>query len=242
MSGTRIETVALPPGPPGDDDPGPLPLTVAEPETEARGGLVVLHEARGVTDDVDGVLTALAAEGWLAVAPHLYHRHGLTGVDPDPDEQAASLTGAGVLADCDAAFGWLAGRGTTADRIGVLGFDLGGAVAFVVAASRQVGAAVSVSPTGVGHGAGDLPSLLEAAPSLSCPWLGLFGESDPAAPAEDVEALREAAAGGEVATNVVTYAGVGHRFDTESREDDAEGEVAGDAMARVFDWFDSHLR
>ena len=113
MSGTRVETVTVAAGGPGGDaaegsGSGGLPLTVAGPEVEPRGGLVVLHEARGVTDDVDGVLTALAADGWLAVAPHLYHRHGHAGVDPDPAEQLAALTGPGVLADCDAAFGWLA--------------------------------------------------------------------------------------------------------------------------------------
>lgn len=249
MSGTRIETATLAVGPPGSAGGGAstataasVPLTVAEPDGVARGGLVVLHEARGV-EGVESVLAALAAEGWLSVAPHLYHRSGEPGGD-DVAGQLASLTGADVLADCDAAFAWLAAHDVPADRIGVLGFDLGGAVAFVVAASREVGAAVSVSPTGVAHALSDgLPSLVDSAASLACPWLGLFGESDPDVPAAEVEALREAAAGALVATNVVTYPGVGHRFDVAPADDGvgAEG-VTVDAGQRVLDWFDSHLR
>jgi carboxymethylenebutenolidase len=214
---------------------GSVPLTVAEPAGAALGGLVVLHEGHGVTDDVDGVLTALAAEGWLAVAPHLFHRGGGDG----PDGDVVALTAAGVLEDCDAAFAWLGARGTPADRVGVLGFDLGGAVALVVAAQRAVGAAVSVSPTGVGQAVAGVPTLLESAGALTCPWLALFGEDDPAAPAAEVEALRAAASGSDVATHVVTYPGVGHRFDADPRDG---GEAAAEARARVFAWFDGHLR
>ena len=209
-----------------------VPLTVVEPENAPRGGIVVLQETRGVTEDVERLATALADEGWLAVAPHLYHR---VGEEADSDGALASLSGDTVLQDCDAAFAWLGDRGISADRIGVIGFDLGGSAALVVAASRQVGAAVTVSGGGVQERlSAGLPTLVEAAPSLACPWLGLYGEEDEAIPMAQVEALREAAITSEVATNIVTYAGVGHRFDIE--------EANSEALQRVFDWFDSHLR
>jgi len=207
-----------------------VPITVLEPEGAPRGGIVVLQETRGVTEDVQRLQAALADEGWLAVAPHLYHREGNDG-----NGDVSGLSGATVLEDCDAVFAWLADRGIGADRIGVVGFDLGGAAALVVASSRQVGAAVSVAAGGIEERLSDgLPTLLEAAPSLACPWLGLYGEEDDAIPLSQVEALRDAAVTSEVATNVVTYAGVGHRFDTE--------ESNSEALQRVFDWFDSHLR
>lgn len=226
LSGVRTETAA------SADGGVSVPLTIVEPESAPRGGIVVLQEVRGVTEDVQRLQAALAAEGWLAVAPHLYHREG----NEDGSGGALEgLTGATVLEDCDAAFAWLADRGIGTDRTGVVGFDLGGAVALVVAASRQIGAAVSVAGGGIEERLSDgLPTLVEAAPSLTCPWLGLYGEEDEAIPLGQVEALREAAVTSEVATNVVTYAGVGHRFDTE--------ESNSEALQRVFDWFDSHLR
>ena len=52
------------------------------------------------------------------------------------------------MADTDTAFGWLADREVTADRMGVLGFDVGAAVALLVAGERTLGAAVSVADEG----------------------------------------------------------------------------------------------
>ena len=71
MTDVRTEAIRL-------IDGGTLRLTVAEPVGSIRGGIVVLHEARGVTDAVRNLVHGLAGEGWLAVAPHLYHRRGPT--------------------------------------------------------------------------------------------------------------------------------------------------------------------
>lgn len=239
MSGTRVETATLS----GADgtEPVDVPLTVAEPDGVARGGIVVLHEARGLTPVVLALLEALAAEGWLTVAPHLYHR--VTSDAAVPDEHlVAELSGVTALADCDGAFAWLAARGTSADRIGVVGFDTGGTVALVVAASRSIGAAVSMSGGGiVAPLSVALPALVDAAPGLGCPWLGLYGEDDDTIPVEQVEALREAAASSDVATDVVVYPRTGHRVDVADSAA-ADDELVADARERVLGWFDSHLR
>ncbi len=214
-------------------DGSELRLTVAEPETAVRGGIVVLHEARGVTDSVRDLVSSLAAEGWLVVAPHLYHRDGADEVNRDQvADQLNRLTPASVLADSDAAIGWLKARGVASDRIGVVGFDLGGAVAVKVAVRRQVGAAVSVSAPGVVTPIADqLRPLVEAAPELSCPWLGIYG-GESAAPVEEVEKLRDAAATAPVATDVVHY--------PQALVVDAA--AAAEAWQRTLNWFDSHLR
>jgi carboxymethylenebutenolidase len=210
-------------------------LTIAEPETAVRGGLVVLHETRGVTDVVRALVSSLADEGWLAVAPNLYG--ALTHDEvADVDREVSRLSGDSVLADTDVAAVWLAERGVSADRTGVIGFDLGGAVAMVVASSRTVGAAVSVAGRGILEPISDgLPALADVAGELSCPWLGIYGDQDDAIPVEQVEKLRDAAAGAEVATDVVRFAGTDNRFDT----DPAAG---GEAWQRTLNWFDMHLR
>ena len=150
MSEIRTETVPL-------VDGSDLRLTVAEPLGAVRGGIVVLHEARGVTDAVRGLVRGLAAEGWLTVAPHLYHRDDTDEIGEDDGdrirEQLDRLDGGQVMADTDTAFGWLAEHAVTADRMGVLGFDIGATVALLVATERTMGAAVSVAP------ASELPRL-----------------------------------------------------------------------------------
>jgi carboxymethylenebutenolidase len=234
VTDVRTETVPL-------DDGSQLRLTVAEPDGTVRGGIVVLHESRGMTDGVRWLVHSLAVEGFLTVAPHLYHRDGADELGADETDQqvrdqVSRLTGEFVMADTDTAFGWLADREITADRMGVMGFDLGGSVALVVAAKRSLGAAVTVAGNHIAEPlSDDLPSPLEAATELTCPWLGLFGERSTDPSLADVEKLRNAAASAERGTDVVIYPDVGHRFD-------ADPKTAADAWQRALNWFDANLR
>lgn len=231
MSEIRIESVPL-------TDGSELRLTIADPQGTTRGGVVVLHEARGVTDSVRGLVSGLAGEGWLAVAPHLYHRDQadeLTDQSTDDEvaDQVGRLDSEQIMGDCDTAFGWLADHDIPSDRMGVLGFDLGGTVALLVAANRTFGAAVTVAGEGIEKSpSASVPALVDAAPELTCPWLGVYSDS---ADSGAIARLREAAAGSSVATDVVVYPKSGYRFDN----DPASG---ADAWNRVLNWFDSHLR
>lgn len=197
-----------------------LRLTFAEPEGSIRGGLVVLHEADGVTDGVRLLVAGLAGEGWLTVAPHIEG-----SVDGD------GLTRQDVLDATDITLAWLVEHGVQADLLGVVGFDLGGTAALVVASHRKLGAAVSVG----GQGVGELPALVEIAGKLTSPWLGIYGDAGDETGALDVERLRDAAASAGVVTNVVRYPGANHRFD-------ADPGAAAEAWQRTLNWFDAHLR
>ena len=230
MTQTRTETLAL-------TDGTRLRLTVAVPDNVVRGGLVVLHESRGVTDRVRGLVSGLAEEGWLTVAPHLYHRDGTDELSDGQSEehvedQVRRISGDSILADTDASFVWLSEQGVSPDLQGLIGFDLGGTATLVVAASRSIGAAVTVGGKGILDPLSEsLPALVDVAGDLSCPWLGLYGWSTPA---EEVDKLRETAESAGVATDVVHFAESGHRFD-----DDA---ALGEAWQRTRNWFDLHLR
>ena len=79
-----------------------------------------------------------------------------------------------------------------------------------------------------------LPTLVDAAPRLRCPWLGLYAGEDPV-PAADVEKLRDAAAEAQIATDVVHFPGAEEGFDTDQA-------VLEEAWLRTLNWFDSHLR
>lgn len=137
-------------------------MTIAEPDSAVRGGLVVLHEARGITAGVRTLVSSLADEGWLAIAPHLYNEDRVHG--DDIKDQVSKLSGDRLLADTDVAFVWLGQQGVSADRMGVVGFDIGGTVAMVVAASRTIGAAVTVQAPGILEPLSDgLPALVDVA-------------------------------------------------------------------------------
>ena len=198
-------------------DGSTLRLTFAEPDGALRGGLVVLHEGDGVTDGVLLLVKSLAGEGWLTVTPHI--------------ESGEQLTQRDLLDATDRTLEWLTDRGVEADLRGVVGFDLGGTAALVVASHRKFGAAVSVG----GQAVAELPKLLEIAGRVTSPWLGMYGDAGDEAGEAEVEQLREAAASAKVATNVVRYPGANHRFD-------ADPSAAEEAWQRTLDWFDAHLR
>ena len=244
---TRTETIPL-------VDDTELAVTVGEPEGAAvRGGIVVLHSSHGVTERTERIVEGLAEEGWLTVAPHLFHREGATRFDDEASvsEGATRVSGASVLADSDVAFGWLADHGVPSDRMGVLGFDLGATAALVVASQRALGAAVTVAAAGVQAPLADgLPALLDVIGELTCPWLGLYGESgDPVDPS-DVDRLREAAHASGGVVDVVVFPASEHRFDADEVAplaqdplEDQNGEgTRSEARNRVLNWFDAHLR
>lgn len=222
---TRTEPVQL-------ADGRALRMTYAQPHGVVRGGVVVLHEERGITATMRALVAGLADEGWLTVAPHIYDGDSTEIDDVTARDRISELSGDSVLAHTDIAFGWLAQHEIEADRIGVVGFEVGGAVSLVVAASRGIGAAVSVAGGGILQPASPgLPALVDVASELRCPWLGLFGDKV----ADEVELLREAAKRSETANDIVLYPAADHRFDIYP-------DTAMEAWQRVLNWFDAHLR
>src|SRR5579859_6173978 len=144
------------------------PLTVQVPTGNAKGGIIVVQEAFGVNDHIEDVCRRFADEGWLAVAPHLFHRTG----DPKlgytdmgeimPHMQA--LTKDNVLADVDVALAEVARQGIPASRTGITGFCMGGTVTLLVDTERDLGAAVTFYGGGLKEGRFGFPPLIEAAP------------------------------------------------------------------------------
>lgn len=220
------------------------PLTVHEPPGEPAGGIVVIQEAFGVNDHIDDVTRRFAAEGWLAVAPHLFHRTGDPKLGYDDLAQVmphfAEVTVEGVLHDVDAALDHLAAAGIPASRVGIVGFCMGGTVALAVATRRPLGAAVTFYGGGVTAGRFGFDPLVDEAPRLRAPWLGLFGDLDEGIPVDDVERLRAAAAISGQPTEVVRYPDAGHGFHCDARKSYHEPS-ATDAWVRTVAWFRRYL-
>ena len=220
------------------------PLSVHEPSGPAKGGIVVVQEAFGVNDHIEDVCRRVAGEGWVAVAPHLFHRTG----DPKLGYTDLALVRPHfeginrdtILADVDAGIDRLAASGLSHDRIGIVGFCMGGTVALAAATERAFGASVTFYGGGVTQGRFGFAPLVELAPKLGCPWLGLFGDLDQGIPIADVEQLREAAAASKHPTEIVRYADAGHGFHCDQRESYAPA-AAADAWARTLRWFDAYL-
>ena len=208
--------------------------------------MIVVQEAFGVTTHIEGIAQRLAAEGWHAVAPALFHREGspvLAYDDLGPVMPLIQgLTAGGITTDLAATLTYLDHRGHPASGTGVVGFCMGGSVAFVAATQWALGAAVSFYGGGLTRGRFGFPSLVDLAPRLATPWLGLFGDADQGIPVADVEQLREATGAAAVEREIVRYPGAPHGFNCEDRPEVYDPAAAAAAWHRTLAWFDSHLR
>jgi carboxymethylenebutenolidase len=224
---------------------GEMPMYEAIPADAARGAVIVIQEAFGITTHIEDVTTRAAAAGWRAVAPALFHRTGSPVASYEDFEAVKPAMGAlsvgGILVDVDATLTYLAGIGFESHEVGIVGFCMGGSVACFVAGARAIGAAVTFYGGGVTQGRFGFPPLVEVAPAFQTPWLGLFGDLDGSIPPEDVEALRTAAATANVDTEIVRYPEATHGFNCDDRPAAYNEAAAKDGWARTLAWFDAHL-
>jgi len=224
---------------------GDMDVYDATPRGTAKGAVIVLQEAFGVNEHIEEVCRRMAAAGYRATAPHLFHRTGDPVLDYGNFEKLMphmqGLSEAGLLEDIDVALGHLGGEGFSAPRVGVVGFCMGGSVSFLAGVRRTLGAAVTFYGGGVAEGRFGMPPLVEMAGSLQTPWLGLFGDQDQGIPVDQVEALRAAVATATVPTEIVRYPEAGHGFHCDARPDSYHRSAATDAWRRTVEWFDRFL-
>jgi carboxymethylenebutenolidase len=223
---------------------GPMPAFEASSD-EPKGGIVVVQEAFGVTAHIEGIAQRLAEAGWLAVAPAFFHRQGAPVLAYDDFASVMpvmkELNADGITVDLISAFAHLEAAGFPAARTGIVGFCMGGSVTFYAATLRPLGAAVTFYGGGVAEGRFGLPSLIEQAPTLETPWLGLYGDLDKGIPSAEVEQLRQAVAGVKVPTEIVRYPDADHGFNCNDRPAVFNSGAAADAWGRTLDWFDRYL-
>ena len=225
---------------------GPMRVYEAVPDGEARAAVVVIQEAFGVNPHIEDITRRFAAAGYHAVAPDMFHRTGGAVVDyGDFGAVIEHFIGIGedaaILADVDTTLDYVRSLGFADSQIGIVGFCFGGRVSFLVASGHQLGAAVGFYGGGiVTTRFPQFPALIDGAPDIKTPWLGLFGDHDESIPVDDVEQLRAALTAATVDTEVVRYADAEHGFHCDARPS-YDSAAAADAWTRTIDWFARHL-
>lgn len=211
---------------------------------EQLPGVVVLHELWGLNDDMREVSDRIAAEGYAVVAPDLYS-HGNKAICLTRVLSELRHLGDGQVAtDIVRTRSWLADRdGVDPERIGIIGFCMGGGFA-IAAAARGGFAAVSTN-----YGAVPKKERLVGV----CPVVGSYGALDKTF-AKQGERLREYLEELDIPHDVKHYDGVGHSFMTSGGGPSVlsklpnpmhprySAEEAEDAWARVFRFFDQHVK
>jgi carboxymethylenebutenolidase len=174
-------------------DGGEMGAYLSLPESGEGPGMLVLMEVFGVGVYIREAADRLAALGYVALAPDLYRRvrpgaefaHDDAGL-AEAMAAVGELDMPGAIEDSIVALEHLRGRPETGGAGGVLGFCLGGMLAFAVAQGADPATAVSYYGSGVS-------GMLQDGASIACPVLFQFGGEDAYIPREQAEHVAAAA-------------------------------------------------
>ncbi len=207
---------------------------LAIPDKGSGPGVIVIQEWWGLVEHIKDVCDRFANEGYVALAPDLYH--GKTTKSPDEagklmmamqiDEGEKDLRGAiQFLINHEA---------TTGDKVGAVGFCMGGALSLYAATKNpKVGACVVFYG---GH-----PNVKPDLPNLQAPMLGIYAGRDGFVTPDLVRDLeRQLIALGKSA-EVHIYPDADHAFFNDQRPDVYNAKAAEDAWKRTIQFFAKNL-
>jgi carboxymethylenebutenolidase len=203
---------------------------------DADGGLpgvIVIHENRGLNPHIEDVARRVALEGFVALAPDFLSPQGGT---PEDEDQAREMIGQldqqQTVQNALAAIDFLEGHEATSDKVGVVGFCWGGALANQIAInSTNVGAVV---PFYGRQPASSDVSKIQA--PLLLHYAGLDDRINAGIP-EYEQALKDAG----VDYTIHMYEGANHAFHNDTSEARYDPQAAELAWSRTIDFFRQHL-
>jgi carboxymethylenebutenolidase len=229
---SRVESVPTP--------DGSFDLNLWLPESGQGPGLLLIQEIFGVSDYIQAVAENLAGLGYVVGAPDLFWRlepgyragHDQAGLNRSLEISSRFDAGQGV-ADAAAALDRLAALPEVSGGIGVIGFCLGGTVAYFLAAQAEPDVVVSFYGSGV-------PDNTDALDRIDMPLLFHFGGSDPYIPRDQVARVEEAVAG---KSNVQIHVeeDAGHAFHNRKSDMFHMPEPAARAWQRTEEFLRRHL-
>jgi carboxymethylenebutenolidase len=213
---------------------GTTPGYLTIPEKGSGPGVVVIQEWWGLVDHIKDVCDRFAAEGYVALAPDLYH--GETTKSPDEaGKMMMSLRIDQAEKDLRGAIEYLFGLdATTGDKVGTVGFCMGGALSLYAASKNEkVGACVVIY--------GIHPYVKPDLSNLKAPVLGIYAERDQSTPPEAVRDLEQKLKALGKAVEMHIYPNVGHAFFNDTRQDVYDARSAEDAWRRTIEFLAKNL-
>jgi carboxymethylenebutenolidase len=220
------------------DGPQHFDAYVAAPASGIATGLVIASEMFGLNQPMRDVAQRYAAQGYAVLVPNLFWRsepsRALAYEGPDRQvawDRLAAFDSLRAADDLGIAAAWLRASGRCNGRVGVLGFCMGGRLAFLAAARAGVDGAVSLYGLGISKH-------LDQVPAIACPVQLHYGLRDEHVPRAEIDAVTAGVAGNpRVAVHL--YPEAGHSFFNPVRPTydaaaaDLAGRRIGELLARL---------
>ena len=226
----------------------PMEAYIAKPAT---GGpyhpVIVVQEIWGVNAYIQSIANKLASAGFYAIAPSLFHREGLgtIGVFEETDlalERLGRLDYENILNDLRHTENFIANQDDViSDKVGIIGFCVGGRIAYLAAANLDsVAAAVDFYGGRCFVPFGDGVSPFDQTAYINAPLLGLFGEDDQNPTTEEVDKMAMELTKHQKKFEFHVYPGASHGFNCEERPA-YRRDAALHAWGKAIEWFNSFL-
>jgi len=217
---------------------------VAIPEgASSAPAMAVLHGGLGWDDTTQDAVDNLAAQGVAAIGPDLFHR-GLPERAEGGGPRSASMRVADFVNDVNGALGYMASLPEIAsDRIGVMGFCVGGQVSYLAAGHNpDFKAAVCFYPGFVFNplGSGQDSAPFDFSDNIKCPVLVLSGADDANPSPAQAEQIDAALTRNDITHEMVLYPGTSHAFMSEGTDSYRE-HAATDGWARALAWIAKYV-
>lgn len=209
---------------------------LARPDSAGRHpALVVIHEWWGLNDWVKDQARKFAEQGYVALAPDLYH--GKVAADPSmAHELSRGMPQDRAVRDLKAAFEFLSARGDVQkEKIGSVGWCMGGGLSLQLAVNEP---RLSACVVNYGH----MPTDAAALQQIRAPVLGNFGADDRGIQPDAVQAFEKALQAAGKSADMKIYDGAGHAFENPNNQAGYRPEAAADAWKRMMEFFDKTLK
>jgi carboxymethylenebutenolidase len=213
----------------GRSTPGYLSL----PASGRGPGVVVIQEWWGLVGHIKEVADRFAAEGFVALAPDLYH--GEVATEPDTaGKLMMSLQMDKAAKDLSGAVAYLRGHDAVAPKkIGSVGYCLGGGLSLFLASIQPTDACVIYY--------GVLPGAQPDLSRVRCPVQGHFAQNDQFASPQGAGELAGKLGALGVSVDLHIYAGTHHAFFNDGRPDVYDAAAANAAWTRTLAFFRANL-
>jgi carboxymethylenebutenolidase len=218
-----------------DDEDETLTGYLARPESgEAAPAVILIQEWWGLNQHILDVTNRFAAEGFVVLAPDLYK--GQVATEPDEARKLVmELDMPEAVNEIQQAIAFLLEQDYVAgDKVGIVGFCMGGGLALQTARAEadRLGAAVAF------YGSPLTPA--EAA-EVNAPILGLYGGKDQGIPVDAVRSMEEALDAAGIDNEIYVYEDAQHAFFNDTRASSYDAEASADAWEKTLAWFRQHL-